>query len=87
MASKPEDASSFAADFQPVRDQLAIDRTIPTQRHATTRNASMNEIGIDMPIMMAGRTPSVATQVISTRAIAVNTAASSVRKRASVVAA
>jgi putative membrane protein len=28
MASKPEDASSFAADFQPVRDQLAIDRTI-----------------------------------------------------------
>jgi putative membrane protein len=28
MASKPEEASSAAADFQPIRDQLAIDRTI-----------------------------------------------------------
>ena len=53
----------------------------------TTRNAIMNEIGIDMPIMRAGRTPSVATQVIITSATAVSTAASSERKRLLVVSA
>ena len=36
----------------------------------------MNEIGIDMPIISAGRTPSVATQTIITSATAVSTAAS-----------
>ena len=53
----------------------------------TTRNAIMNEIGIEMPIMRAGRTPSVATQVIITSATAVSTAASSERNRPLVVSA
>src|SRR3569833_4508335 len=42
-----------------------------------TRNAIMNEIGIEAPIISAGRTPSVATQVISTSATAVSTEACS----------
>ena len=47
----------------------------------TTRNAIMNEIGIEVPIISAGRMPSVATQVIITSATAVSTAASSERNR------
>ena len=42
-----------------------------------TRNAIMNEIGIDVPIISAGRRPSVATQTIITSATAVSTAACS----------
>ena len=47
----------------------------------TTRNAIMNEIGIEVPIIRAGRTPRVATQVTITSATAVSTAASSERNR------
>ena len=46
-----------------------------------TKNAIMNEIGIDMPIMMAGRTPKAAMHMIKTSTTAVKTAASSVRYR------
>ncbi|MNL54445.1 hypothetical protein D3C87_1777780 [compost metagenome] len=52
-----------------------------------TRNAIMNDSGMDMPIMIAGRTPSVATQVMSTSATAVSTAASSERNSEVVVSA
>ena len=54
---------------------------------STTRNAIMNEIGIEVPIISAGRTPSVATQTTITRATAVSTAASSERNRFLVVSA
>ncbi len=47
----------------------------------------MNDSGMDSPIISAGRTPSVATQVISTSATAVSTAASSERNRWVVVSA
>ena len=53
----------------------------------TTRKAIMNEIGIEVPIISAGRTPSVATQTIITSATAVKTAASSERNRFLVVSA
>src|SRR5690606_18694866 len=52
-----------------------------------TRKAIMKDSGMDRPIISAGRTPSVAIQVISTSATAVSTAASSERNRAVVVSA
>ncbi|MNW16621.1 hypothetical protein D3C71_2155290 [compost metagenome] len=47
----------------------------------------MNDRGTDRPIMIAGRTPSVATQVINTSATAVRTAASRERNSDVVVSA